>query len=121
MLIESAFFKLPELLLSNSDHGSEVESTIVHLFASALQMEMNARNIPRPFASFPRNGKVLPPGLNMDDIFSGSWIPLRRSQSVKSCSQQSFRWATMTCRWKRKAYLSTQLCGPCYSNPAPKT
>ena len=51
MLIESAFFKLPELLLSNSDHGSEVESTIVHLFASALQMEMNARNIPRPFAS----------------------------------------------------------------------
>src|SRR5947199_10134372 len=51
MLIESAFFKLPELLLSNSDHGSEVEATIVHLFASALQMEMNARNIPRPFAS----------------------------------------------------------------------
>src|SRR5437667_10066952 len=51
MLIESAFFKLPELLLSNSDHGSEVESTIVHLFASALQMEMNARNIPRLFAS----------------------------------------------------------------------
>ncbi len=51
MLIESAFLKLPELLLSNVDHGSEVESTIVHLFASALQMEMNARNIPRPFAS----------------------------------------------------------------------
>ncbi len=51
MLIESAFLKLPELLLSNFDHGSEVEATIVHLFASALQMEMNARNIPRPFAS----------------------------------------------------------------------
>jgi hypothetical protein len=51
MLIEQAFLKLPELLLSNFDHGSEVESTIVHLFASALQMEMNARNIPRPFAS----------------------------------------------------------------------
>jgi hypothetical protein len=51
VLIEQAFLKLPELLLSNFDHGSEVESTIVHLFASALQMEMNARNIPRPFAS----------------------------------------------------------------------
>ena len=51
MLIEQAFLMLPELLLSNFDHGSEVELTIVHLFASALQMEMNARNIPRPFAS----------------------------------------------------------------------
>jgi hypothetical protein len=51
VLIEQAFLKLPELLLSNFDHGSEVELTIVHLFASALQMEMNARNIPRPFAS----------------------------------------------------------------------
>jgi hypothetical protein len=51
MLIESAFLKLPELLLSNFDHGTEVESTIVHLFGSALQMELNARNIPRPFAS----------------------------------------------------------------------
>jgi hypothetical protein len=51
VLIEQAFLKLPELLLSNFDHGSEVELTIVHLFASALQMEMYARNIPRPFAS----------------------------------------------------------------------
>ncbi len=51
MLIATAFLKLPELLLSNFDHGSEVESTIVHLLASALQMEMNARNIPRPYAA----------------------------------------------------------------------
>lgn len=51
MLIESAFLELPELLLSNFDHGSEVEATIVHLLASALQMEMNARNIPRPYAA----------------------------------------------------------------------
>ncbi len=64
MLIEGAFLKLPELLLSNFDHGSEVESTIVQLLALALQMEMNARNIPRPFASIliekPYDG--LPPG-----------------------------------------------------------
>jgi len=51
VLIETAFLKLPELLLSNFDHGSEVESTIVHLLASALQMEMNGRNIPRPYAA----------------------------------------------------------------------
>ena len=51
MLIESAFLKLPELLLSNFDHGSEVESTIVYLLAFALQMELNARNTPRPFSA----------------------------------------------------------------------
>ncbi|MBI4191535.1 MAG: hypothetical protein HY525_13480 [Betaproteobacteria bacterium] len=75
MLIESAFLKLPELLLSNFDHGSEVESTIVHLIGSALQMELNARNIPRPFASvlaekpydgIPRDKRVVRADLYVD-------------------------------------------------------
>jgi len=51
VLIESAFLKLPELLLSNFNHGTEVEYTIVHLLALALQMELNALNIPRPFSA----------------------------------------------------------------------
>jgi hypothetical protein len=50
MVIESAFFKLPELLTSEYDvlRGTS-EATIVHLLSVAILMELNARNIPRPF------------------------------------------------------------------------
>jgi hypothetical protein len=51
VLIEAAFLKLPELLLSNFDYGSEVEATVTHLLAAALHMELNSRNIPRPYTS----------------------------------------------------------------------
>ena len=46
MLIESAFLKLPELLLSNHDHGENVESMVVHHLATGLQMELNSRSVP---------------------------------------------------------------------------
>ncbi len=49
MIIEGAFLKLPELLVSNFDHGDTFEATVVHLLATAVHMELNSRNIPRPF------------------------------------------------------------------------
>lgn len=51
MIIENAFLKLPELLIIR-DYGrfrDTFEATIVHLFASAVLMELNSRNVPRPF------------------------------------------------------------------------
>jgi hypothetical protein len=49
MIIESAFLKLPELLVSNFDHDATFEATVVHLFATTVHMELNSRNIPRSF------------------------------------------------------------------------
>jgi hypothetical protein len=49
MIIESAFYKLPELLSSGSAGGDSFESTVVHFLSLALHMELNARNIPCPY------------------------------------------------------------------------
>ena len=49
MIVENAFLKLPELLTSYLDHGDAFEATVVHLLATAIHMELNSRNIPRPF------------------------------------------------------------------------
>lgn len=49
MIIESAFLKLPELLTSSSSHADTYEATVVHFLSLALNMELNSRNIPRPF------------------------------------------------------------------------
>lgn len=50
MIIESAFWKLPELLTRDYDllRGTS-EATVVHLLAVAILMELNARNVQRPF------------------------------------------------------------------------
>lgn len=49
MIIENAFLKLPELLTSSFSHADTYEATIVHFLSLALHMELNSRNIPRPF------------------------------------------------------------------------
>jgi len=49
LIVENAFLKLPELLTSNFDHSDTFESTVVHLFAVAVLMELNSRNVERPF------------------------------------------------------------------------
>lgn len=49
MIVENAFFKLPELLTSSYDHTDTFEATVVHFVALALHMELDCRNIPRPF------------------------------------------------------------------------
>ncbi|MDB5050374.1 MAG: hypothetical protein JWO30_3445 [Fibrobacteres bacterium] len=46
MLIESAFLKLPELLLSSHNHRGNVEAMVVHHLVTGLQMELNSRSIP---------------------------------------------------------------------------
>ncbi len=50
MIVESAFFKLPELLTRDYDllRGTS-EATVVHFLSIAILMELNARNVPRPF------------------------------------------------------------------------
>jgi len=49
LIIESAFFKLPELLTSSFSHRDTYEATVVHFLSLALNMELNSRNIPRPY------------------------------------------------------------------------
>lgn len=49
MIVESAFLKLPELLTSKSDHRATLEATVVNLLGTAVLMELNSRNILRPF------------------------------------------------------------------------
>ena len=49
MIIESAFLKLPELLISSTDHGDIYEATIVHFMSLAINMELNSRNITKPY------------------------------------------------------------------------
>jgi len=46
MLLESAFFKLPELMLSNMQNRGRVEAMVVHYLATGLQMELNCRSVP---------------------------------------------------------------------------
>ena len=46
MLIESAFLKLPELMLSSQSHQGNVEAMVVHYLANGLQMELNCRSVP---------------------------------------------------------------------------
>ena len=48
MLIESAFYKLPEVLLSNFAHSDTYEGTLASSFIACLLMELNGRNIPNP-------------------------------------------------------------------------
>jgi len=49
LIVENAFLKLPELLTSSFDHSDTFESTVVHLLAVAVLMELNSRNVERPF------------------------------------------------------------------------
>ena len=49
MIIETAFLKLPELLISSGQNGDIFEATIVHFMSLALNMELNSRNIPKPY------------------------------------------------------------------------
>lgn len=48
MLIEAAFFKLPEVLTSRYDHADTYEGTLLSSFVACVMMELNSRNIPNP-------------------------------------------------------------------------
>jgi len=45
MLIEAAFFKLPEVLTSRFDHADTYEATLLSSFVACVMMELNARNV----------------------------------------------------------------------------
>jgi hypothetical protein len=45
MLLESAFYKLPELM-SDTQNSGQVEASVVQYLANALQMEINSRSAP---------------------------------------------------------------------------
>ena len=48
MIIEGAFYKLPELLLGHAFPRRQYEATLVSHLAMAVLLELNARNIPTP-------------------------------------------------------------------------
>jgi len=135
MLIETAFLKLPELLLSNFDHGAEVESTIVHLFGSALQMELNARNISRPSVSvlaekpydrMPGDKKVVRADLGVDltsaiqldarmltyGVRPKNWFELKAPFSTRRRSPATLRPDSLARDCLRLCLLPEQLQGP---------
>lgn len=81
MLIESAFLKLPELMLSSYTHEGNVEAMVVHHLATGLQMELNSRSIPfaynhitveKPYPKQSRTGTVFRADLLFE---SGGSVP----------------------------------------------
>jgi len=50
MIIEGAFYKLPELLLESRTPEQQYESTLVSYLAMAVLLELNARNIQQPLS-----------------------------------------------------------------------
>lgn len=48
MIVEGAFFKLPELLLGHDFPEGQYEATLASHLAMAVLLELNARNIPMP-------------------------------------------------------------------------
>jgi len=48
MIVEGAFFKLPELLLGHDSPEGQYEATLASHLAMAVLLELNARNIPMP-------------------------------------------------------------------------
>jgi len=82
MLIESAFLKLPELMLASQSHQGNVEAMVVQHLANGLQMELNCRSIPfayshiaveKPYPKQSRTGKVYRADLLFE---SGGTIPI---------------------------------------------
>jgi hypothetical protein len=49
MIVEAAFYKLPELLTSRFDHEDIYEGTLLSSFASCVLMELDARNVPNTY------------------------------------------------------------------------
>jgi hypothetical protein len=75
MLIENAFLKLPELILSNHQHKGNVEAMIVNHLATGIQMELNCRSVPfsynhitveKPYPNQSRKGTVFRTDLHFD-------------------------------------------------------
>lgn len=92
MIIESAFLKLPELMLSSYSHSGNVEAMVVHYLAAGLQMELNSRSVPfaynhitveKPYPNQSRTGTVFRADLLFD---SGGSIP-----NVARLDQYGFR------------------------------
>jgi len=48
MILESAFLKIPEILLSNDDTDSLYEAYIASVFSNAILLELNSKNISDP-------------------------------------------------------------------------
>ena len=81
MLIEGAFLKIPELMVSNLNSGN-VEALVVQYLANGLQMELNCRSVPFAYnhvtveSPYPNQEKTRAP-LRADLLFEdrGSGMP----------------------------------------------
>ncbi len=79
MLMESAFLKIPELMVSNLNSGN-VEALVVQYLANGLQMELNCRSVPfaynhvtveSPYPNQDKTGAILRADLLFEDRGSG--------------------------------------------------
>ncbi len=91
MLTESAFLKIPELMLSNYESEGNVEAMIVQNLANGLQMELDCRLVPfanyitveKPYPEQKRTGTVFRADLFLE---GGRSIP-----SVPRLNQYGFK------------------------------
>jgi hypothetical protein len=80
VIIEGAFFKLPEVLIQNRTPGDHYEGTLVSQLAMAVLLELNARNMPQAIhrihieRPYPARESERAPGradlyVNLEDMF----------------------------------------------------
>lgn len=105
MVIENAFWKLPEFLTSNFIHTETFEATVVHLFSVAILMELNARNIPRYFQHVATEKPYPTKGLNDRPIHADIFVNLNEAYPghgyIDSYGTRYQNWI------EAKAFLST--------------
>ncbi len=58
MIVESAFLKIPEILLSHESPDLLYEANITNLFTSGVILELNARNINNPLQKIHMEKKI---------------------------------------------------------------
>ena len=79
MIVESAFLKLPELMLSSNTNQGNVEAMVIHMLSTGLQMELSSRSIPfaynnitveKPYPNQRKAGTVFRADLLFDSLGS---------------------------------------------------
>lgn len=105
MIIENAFWKLPEFLTSNFIQRETSEASVVNLFVIATLMELNTRNIPRHFEHVLTEKPYPTKGLNNRSIHADLYVNLneafQRHGYIESYGTRSQNWIEV------KAFLAS--------------
>ncbi len=97
MIIEGAFFKLPELLISSRTPGQQYESTLVSHLAMAVLLEFEARSVQQPMRRihierpYPTSSGICPPAradlfVDLDGLIPDEKIPDFARYGIKPCN-----------------------------------